>query len=74
MTVGELRKKLELYQDDTEIFVHHYEDMTCQEWFADPYVSVDNVRTYTTKHGHTIYQSSYTHQEGSKQHTILVIS
>ncbi len=73
MTVGELRRKLELYKDDVEIFMHHYDDLCCQDWYSDPFVAPDTVRTYTTKKGYVTY-TNYSHQEHSKQHTVLVIS
>lgn len=75
MTVGELRKKLEIYQDDTEIFVESYEEYSYPEWwFHDPFLNREDVRTYTTKRGFTLYTKGFSHQKGSKQHTILVIS
>lgn len=72
MTVGELKEKLATYNDDTEIFLHHYDDLCCQDWYSDPCISQDVVRTYTTKKGYVCY-TSYMHQKDSKQHTILVI-
>lgn len=74
MTVGELRKKLEMYKDDVEIFTHTYCDLTCQDSFGDPFVMIEDVRVNKVrKTGHEYY-TKWNAQTGAKQHTILVIS
>lgn len=72
MTVGELKAKLALYNDDTEIFMHSWDDLSCQNSYFDPTIYDETVRTYTTKKG-SVYYTKDLHQLGSKQHTILVI-
>ncbi len=71
MTVGELRKKLEIYKDDVEIFLHGYDDLTCSDSFNDMSVNQTWVRIGVTRKGYTYYTQH--NWDSHKEHTVLVI-
>lgn len=72
MTVGELKAKLAMYNDDTEIYAYQYDDLSCQDAYFDPVIRQEDVRTYLTRRGYLCYTNLFHHEE-SKQHTVLVI-
>jgi hypothetical protein len=74
MTVGELRAKLLIFQDDVEIFTFQYDDILCQDSFNEPYLIQEDVRVNTNKRNGYQYYTKWNAQIGAKQHTVLVIS
>lgn len=73
MTIGELKKKLEMYKDDTEIFIGHYDDCHGITYYSDPLISQTTVDATISKKNGEIYYSRHGYADKSKHHTILTI-
>jgi hypothetical protein len=72
MTIGELKEKLSLYKDDTEIFIGNYDEIMGYMTYSDPWVDQQQVEAYYSKTGHLCY-SKFMYPRGHKHATILVI-
>ena len=73
MTIGELRKKLEMYKDDVEIFVGHYDDLHGDISYCDPTVNQTPVDCKLDKSGQWYYSLWKWYGKRRAKHTILVI-
>jgi len=70
MTVGELKKKLEMYRDDAEIFIGKWDDLHKDVTYYSPSINQTEVDVLKTKKGYEVYSNLGLR---GKKHTILVL-